>query len=299
MQNFSSQRVLLWGCLLTATLALPVTHLDAQSDFIRGDSDQDGQVTLNDGISTLGFLFLGNPGLVLDCLDAADTDDDGSVQLTDAVSALGFLFLGSAPPAAPGPFECGVDPSEDALGCTSFKSCAASEPFGAFVTSLSINGGGSEAEVVPADGMTLELTYDASNSQSCPTCIRQLVSGLDGVSLDCAFNGIPPVGEPISGEASFTTRVPNKAGVYSLYSTNELQLNCDDALALYAQPDTAPIGTIQVLTPRSKGGGVEVTVFLVNNTDGPLDLFFVDFVGVEQDFGTIEPDGEVGFLSGS
>lgn len=82
--------------------------------FVRGDSSADGRVNLSDALYTLNHLFRGGPDFA--CEDAADVDDDGSVGLTDAVFLLGHLFLGSETPPPPYP-ECGIDPTEDDLGC--------------------------------------------------------------------------------------------------------------------------------------------------------------------------------------
>ncbi len=83
--------------------------------FRRGDANTDGEVDLSDAIRTLGFLFLGDAGLI--CRDAADANDDGEVDLSDAVATLGVLFLGNGEIPAPGRNECGVDPTDDDLGC--------------------------------------------------------------------------------------------------------------------------------------------------------------------------------------
>ena len=90
--------------------------------FVRGDTDSDGAINLTDGVIPLLFLFSGGdaPG----CLDAADANDNGAMEITDAIIIFGWLFTGGLPPAAPTPLspgysaeECGVDPTEDGLGC--------------------------------------------------------------------------------------------------------------------------------------------------------------------------------------
>lgn len=83
-------------------------------DFIRGDADLSETFDLTDAIFTLSYLFLGGP--TPPCLEAADSNDSGTLDLTDAVYLLNWLFLGG--PEPPAPFgECGVDPTEDDLGC--------------------------------------------------------------------------------------------------------------------------------------------------------------------------------------
>ncbi len=79
--------------------------------FVRGDSNDDGQVRLADAVTVLTCRFLdrGCPT----CFDAADANDDGRIGLSDAVTILNFLYMGGPPPPAPGPYGCGLDPTAD------------------------------------------------------------------------------------------------------------------------------------------------------------------------------------------
>jgi hypothetical protein len=85
-------------------------------DFLRGDTNADGTVDISDPIRTLMYLFLGadEPS----CLDAADAFDDGEINIVDAILTLLDFFREGTAITAPGPFECGADPTEDALGCS-------------------------------------------------------------------------------------------------------------------------------------------------------------------------------------
>ena len=56
-------------------------------------------------------------------MDAADADDNGAINLTDAVYTLNFLFLGGTEIPEPAGAECGVDPTEDELGCANPPNC--------------------------------------------------------------------------------------------------------------------------------------------------------------------------------
>jgi hypothetical protein len=87
--------------------------------FRRGDVDANGVVEITDAVKLLGYLFLG--GGTPECLEAGDTDNNGTIDITDAVTNLGYQFLGQAPPAAPGPINCGADPVQPMLGCV--KGC--------------------------------------------------------------------------------------------------------------------------------------------------------------------------------
>lgn len=87
--------------------------------FRRGDADASGDLSLNDAVRTLNFLFLGNVRLA--CEDAADTDDSGELGIADAMRTLGFLFLGSPMPS--GANTCSIDATEDKLGCEAYSAC--------------------------------------------------------------------------------------------------------------------------------------------------------------------------------
>ncbi len=89
--------------------------------FERGDANTDGITDIADAVFVLGYLFQGNRTPT--CLDAADANDDGGVDISDASALLGYLFLGSGPPPPP-LTECGIDPTDDAIGCESFGPCA-------------------------------------------------------------------------------------------------------------------------------------------------------------------------------
>lgn len=83
------------------------------ADFIRGDSNGDGEVNISDAQHTLRWLFLA--GSEPQCLAAADANDDEGVDITDPIRILEFLFLGGTP--LPPPFlRPGSDPTPG-LGC--------------------------------------------------------------------------------------------------------------------------------------------------------------------------------------
>ena len=84
--------------------------------FLRGDANRDFSVDISDPVFVLEALFGG--GDLPPCMDAADANDDGAVDVADAVMMLNILFAGVAP-LAPGSSECGIDPTEDQLSCSS------------------------------------------------------------------------------------------------------------------------------------------------------------------------------------
>jgi hypothetical protein len=93
------------------------------SMFRRGDTDASTSVTLTDAIVLAYHLFLG--GSPPRCREASDSNDDGGVDVSDAVFVLNWLFLGGAAPPAPGPQDCGLDPSTSPayLGCERSQLC--------------------------------------------------------------------------------------------------------------------------------------------------------------------------------
>ncbi|HAK96408.1 MAG TPA: hypothetical protein DCM87_15810, partial [Planctomycetes bacterium] len=92
----------------------------------RGDTNADGRLNIADAICALGYLF-GGPADpcktgVRNCMDSADANDDGKVDVADAIKILGHLFTQTGP--LPPPFEtCGIDETDDALGCDIFAAC--------------------------------------------------------------------------------------------------------------------------------------------------------------------------------
>jgi len=84
--------------------------------FIRGDADGSGELSIVDPVRTLSYLFVG--AAAPPCLDAADANDSGGLDLSDATYTLGFLFLGDRSPPSPFP-RPGGDPTSDSLGCAS------------------------------------------------------------------------------------------------------------------------------------------------------------------------------------
>lgn len=101
-----------------------VSRLDAETmqfvddpEFLRGDTNADGEVDISDAVASLGSLFLGfrSPP----CADAADADDSGTLNVSDPIYVLAFLFNQGTPPPPPGPHFPGLDPTPDGLGCDS------------------------------------------------------------------------------------------------------------------------------------------------------------------------------------
>ena len=98
--------------------------------LVRGDSNQDGSVSLADAVYTLNALFL--PGaLQIECDDAADANDDGELTLSDSVYELNALFFPGGLPIPPPALlagqsyqdVCDLDSTDDSLGCLNALAC--------------------------------------------------------------------------------------------------------------------------------------------------------------------------------
>lgn len=90
--------------------------------FRRGDVTGDGERNITDAVVLLEQLFRGGESPT--CLDAADANDDGRLDLADAAAILAHLFQGGGLFPTPGTF-CGVDETDDGLGCEGQTACSA------------------------------------------------------------------------------------------------------------------------------------------------------------------------------
>ena len=99
----------------------PPTTVDAalftSPPYIRGDVNENGQVTVSDAIALLSQLFNGLP---MDCADASDVNESGMVTVADALALLAYLFNEGTPPGAPAGL-CGLPATPSSLGCQSFN----------------------------------------------------------------------------------------------------------------------------------------------------------------------------------
>lgn len=91
--------------------------------FARGECSGDGAFDIADPISLLGSLLV--PGAPAPpCLDACDSNDDGELDVSDPVHLLAALFIPGAPAVeAPAFPDCGIDETDDALGCERQVAC--------------------------------------------------------------------------------------------------------------------------------------------------------------------------------
>lgn len=101
------------------TLDLLTDPVPLEVNFIRGDSNGDGQFDISDAISLLGYLFDGTEPL--DCAASSDANSDEVIDIGDSIFTLSALFAGGPTPAAPFP-NCGHHHSQ-IVHCESYASC--------------------------------------------------------------------------------------------------------------------------------------------------------------------------------
>jgi len=89
--------------------------------FIRADTNVDGETDISDAIRTFMFLFQGASDPP--CLSAADSNDDGFIDISDGIHTLNDLFIPGTAIPEPGPFACGIDPTADGLTCLAYDLC--------------------------------------------------------------------------------------------------------------------------------------------------------------------------------
>ena len=101
---------------------------ESASRFLRGDVNQDGQVSMLDVDALRQHIY--NKDNEPACLESADVNNDGEVRLGDVLQLISYAIYGLSPPAAPFP-ACGRDPDEKGswsdIGCVSYETCPAEE----------------------------------------------------------------------------------------------------------------------------------------------------------------------------
>lgn len=89
--------------------------------FRRGYVNEDTRINIADGVTMLGYQFLGEDPPT--CLLAGDVNDDNRFDLSDAVGLFHFLFLGGEEPKEPY-LTCGHDPTPTTrLTCNHAPQC--------------------------------------------------------------------------------------------------------------------------------------------------------------------------------
>ena len=103
--------------LVLLVLCLGTSTLTAQTgQFIRGDVNDDGGVSIADLMQLVSYILLGGDPPA--CTDTADFNDDGMLSVADPLYMISFLFGPTAPDPIPAPYpDPGYDETPDSLSC--------------------------------------------------------------------------------------------------------------------------------------------------------------------------------------
>ena len=97
-------------------MGLLTPEVSIAQTFHRGDIQRDGHLNLGDPVQLFIKLFRG--GETFECEDQADADDDGQITLTDGILILSHLFLNGPQLPPPNLSGCkGEDLTSDDLNC--------------------------------------------------------------------------------------------------------------------------------------------------------------------------------------
>ncbi len=116
--------------------------------------------------------------------------------------------------------------------------------FGLMIQGVSLNGGGSTVTVPGGSPVTISVNYQIWNAYGCPTCITQIVVGLDTAPQFCAYDGIPGTYPGLTSGGSGTITAPTVSGTYQVTYKHDLQFFCGDAMTFFTGGPS--IGTIVV-----------------------------------------------------
>jgi hypothetical protein len=234
--------------LLVLTLGPP---LAAQNDFLRGDVDCDGAVTLVDPYKLLQIQF---SGLIApcDCLQAWDADCSGASDAADSVYLFNHLVLGGAAPCAPYPaYGPGV---AGGLSCTGY-------PTGP----LFKRGDANQDGCVSSDDASLIMDYLFGFALP-PSCLQaadanddDAVTNDDAVYILAYCSGVgpaPPAPGPLTGGEDPTAGALT-CGSYPASA-------CASGCTNQRQGDANQDGTLDISDP------VEMLAALFSSTAGPL-----------------------------
>ncbi|MBI4584966.1 MAG: DNRLRE domain-containing protein [Planctomycetes bacterium] len=146
--------------------------------YRRGDFNDDGGIDITDAIEILTFLFLS--ATKPSCLKAADVNDDDNADVSDPIVLLGYLFLGSKEPAPPFA-SCGMDPTPDALDCSTFSHC----PGSGLIRSVTVD----KSSVCP--GENIHVTVLAAHPDGPGRPVEVSINGVSGNDQQVQFRGRP------------------------------------------------------------------------------------------------------------
>jgi hypothetical protein len=176
--------------LAALTAGLSAARVSVATEFLRGDANSDGVVSLADAYYVTCHLFLG--GNSPECRDAGDADADGFLRVTDAVSIIKHFAEGAM---LPGPFpEPGAHPAPAAaLGCEAYGN---GEPFADPAAKLEVL----DAVAAGGEDGTATITIAFSSSVRIAGCSGRIRAGANDLTPIGGYAGPHPKGvDPETG----------------------------------------------------------------------------------------------------
>jgi hypothetical protein len=119
--------------------------------------------------------------------------------------------------------------------------------WGYTVSNVLVNGG--NGTVSPGATFPVSFDYSIWNDASCPSCIDQLVVGIDSTGQYCAYDGIPPLYPGVAGSSTGSLTAPVTPGIYQVVLHQDLQFSCSNAVTANGGFGYQVIGTIVVAIP--------------------------------------------------
>jgi hypothetical protein len=219
-------------------------------DFLRGDFNADGRLSISDPLALRRYIFHGGP--LFPCEEAGDFDASGQLDITDVVRGLNFLLLGGAPPAAPYP-EVGPGSAEDPLGCEAYEV----EPPAASTDVIDIG------EAIAAPGQVVEIPVLITNEVEIEAV--QLLLAYDDSLLEP--EGISFTGsyyEAVHGAAPFRSASPIEPGILAVGFIPEL---VEDQHAIPPGAGQLVFSILARVSPDAEPGTV-IDLIPTNGPDG-------------------------------
>ncbi len=260
-------------------LAPPAAADDAE--FVRGDVNQDGKISITDSLFLKRYLYSG--GLEPRCLDAADLFDDGKVTILDEILSLVILF----DPAGcltvnserlcnyvlPEPYPLpGLDPTADDLPCSEYE-VVPGQPTDDIIRVGSVTAvPGSEVSVpifvknsVPLQAFQLVIEVDPSLFEVVTDFGgngHSVAPDFSGTEIEAIMNEYDPHAEGQPGITAVTalegTGCVAIGGLLHLFYEIEFPVHQEEVVLCYlvgTVPEGVPDGTVIQLYPTNGENG--------------------------------------------
>lgn len=156
------------------------------------------------------------------------------------VAACGDDRAGTAPPADSADVADAADSTADAPPEALADTMPANWDQASGSVSAYLVNGRTTVTVAPGTELHVTLTYRIWNAADCPACMQQILIGIDGGDVGCAFDGSPGIYPGLRTEdASVVLHAPALAGAHKIHFAFLQEATCEAAKTAYqAHPPT-------------------------------------------------------------